>query len=157
MKYDIGKESFMLQDYQCTVSAKVSAEEAYRKVARVAEWWNRQSTGKAQEVGDTFRVDFGQTWVDFKVVEAVPNKRIVWQVEDCNLHRLKDQKEWKGTSVIWDLATANGTTMVRMTHAGLTPAVECFEACEAGWNFHVGESFLRLLTEDRGLPDWSRN
>lgn len=143
----------MLQDYQSTVNARVSAEEAYRKVARVSDWWNQRSTGPTQKVGDSFRVDFGQTWVNFEVVEAVPNKRIAWRVTDCHLHFVSDPKEWRGTSVIWDLTTANGTTTVTMTHAGLTPAVECFKGCEAGWNFHVGESFLKLLVEDRGLPD----
>jgi hypothetical protein len=143
----------MLQDYKCTVNANVSAEEAYRKVARVSEWWNQKSTGHAQEAGDTFRVDWGQTWVDFKVLEAVPNKRFVWHVEDCHLPWLKNQTEWKNTKVIWDLVAANGTTEIQMTHVGLTPAVECFETCEAGWNFHVGQSLLKLLTEGRGLPD----
>jgi hypothetical protein len=33
------------------VKARVSAEEAYRKV--VSEWWNKKSTGQAQEAGDT--------------------------------------------------------------------------------------------------------
>jgi Activator of Hsp90 ATPase homolog 1-like protein len=149
----------MLQDYKCTVNAKVSAEEAYRKVARVSDWWNQRSTGKTQMIGDTFRVNFGETWVDFEVVEAVPNKRFVWHVTDCHLHSFEDRTEWKDTSVIWDLTTANDTTTVTMAHAGLTPAVECFKAFKAfkaGWNFHVGESLLKLLTEDRGLPDHGR-
>jgi hypothetical protein len=146
----------MSQDYKRAVSAKVSAEQAYRKVARVSDWWNQRSTGRIQKAGDTFRVDFGETWVDFEVVEAVPNERMVWRVTDCHLHSFKDHTEWKGTSVIWDLTTAHDTTTVTMTHAGLTPEVECFEACKAGWNFHVGESLIKLLTEDRGLPDHGR-
>jgi Activator of Hsp90 ATPase homolog 1-like protein len=146
----------MLQDYKCTVNAKVSAEEAYRKVARVSDWWNQRSTGETQKAGDTFRVNFGETWVEFDVVESVPNKRLVWHVTDCNLHSFKDRTEWKDTSVTWDLTTENDTTTVTMSHVGLTPAVECFKACEAGWNFHVGESLLKLLTEDRGLPDHAR-
>jgi Activator of Hsp90 ATPase homolog 1-like protein len=143
----------MLQDYKCTVNAGVSAEEAYRAVARVSDWWNKKSTGQAREAGDTFRVDWGQTWVDFKVLEAVPSKRFVWHVEDCHLPWLKNQAEWKDTKVIWELVAASRTTEIQMTHVGLTPAVECFEACEAGWNFHVGQSLLSLLTEGHGLPD----
>jgi len=146
----------MSQDYKCTVNAKVSAEEAYRKVASVSAWWNQRSTGKAQKVGDTFRVDFGETWVNFEIVEAVPNKRVVWHVTDCNLHSFKDRKEWKDTRVVWDLTAADDTTTITMTHAGLTPEVECFNACQAGWNFHVGESLLKLLTENHGVPDHGR-
>jgi hypothetical protein len=143
----------MLQDYKCIVNARVSAEEAYRKVARVSDWWNKKSTGQAQAAGDTFRIDWGQTWVEFRVLEAVPNKRFVWHVEDCHLPWLRNQTEWKNTKVVWELVAANGTTEIQMTHVGLTPAVECFEACEAGWNFHVGQSLLKLLTEGNGLPD----
>src|SRR5215472_7752475 len=147
----------MLQDYKCAVNARVSAEEAYRKVARVSDWWSQRSTGETRQVGDTFRVDFGETWINFEVVEAVANKRVVWHVTDCHLHSFRDRTEWKDTSIIWDLTTANDTTTITMTHAGLTPAVECFKACEAGWNFHVRESLLKLLTEDRGLPDHGRD
>jgi hypothetical protein len=106
----------MLQDYHHTVKAMVSADEAYRKIARVSDWWNQRSTGKTQNAGDAFRVDFGETWVDFEVVEAVPNERMVWHVTDCNLHSFKDRKEWKDTNVIWDLTTEDGTTTVTMTH-----------------------------------------
>lgn len=146
----------MSQDYRCKVSAKVSAAEAYQKVARVSDWWNKSSTGKTQGLGDTFKVDFGNTWVDFRITEATADKRIVWRVEDCHLPWLKDQSEWEGTEVVWDLATMRDGTEITMTHVGLTPEVECFQACEAGWNFHVGTSLLKLLTEGEGLPDWNR-
>ena len=146
----------MLQDYQYTLNANVSAEEAYRKVARVSAWWNERSTGETQALGDTFKVDFGKTWVEFEVVEAIPNRRMVWLVTDCELHFLKDRKEWKDTKVIWDLKAGNGATSITMTHAGITPAVECFDVCQAGWNFHLGESLLKLLTENRGVPDNGR-
>ena len=142
-----------MQDYQSTVSAKISADEAFSKIANVSEWWTKGTTGNAKKVGDTFKVDWGETCVDFKIVEAVPSKRIVWQVTDCHLPWLKDKTEWKDTKVVWELATANGTTQVTMTHAGLTPAVECFNGCEAGWNFYFGKSLLKLFTDDRGLPD----
>lgn len=143
----------MSQNYQLAINAGISAEDAYRKVAHVSDWWNKASTGSAQEVGDRFRVDFGSTWVDFKVVEAAPNRRLVWHVENCHLHWLENKTEWKDTEVVWEIAGVNGVTEVKMTHVGLTPEVECFGACEAGWNFHVGKSLLKLLTEGHGLPD----
>ena len=141
------------QDYQSTISANISPKDAYDKIARVSEWWNKAATGHAQKVGDTFKVDFGQTWVEFKIVEAIPDKKIVWLVTDCHLHWLKDKTEWTDTKVVWEIETANGTTNVTMTHVGLTPAVECYGGCETGWNFYVGKSLLQLFTEDRGLAD----
>lgn len=123
------------EDYRSTINTKISDTDAFRKIARVAEWWNRCATGKAEQVGDRFKVNFGQTWVEFEVVEAVPNKRVVWLVTDCYLHFVEAKTEWKHTKVAWDLETANGTTKITMTHEDLTPATECFKHCEAGWNF----------------------
>jgi hypothetical protein len=39
-----------------------------------------------------------------------------------------------------------------MTHIGLVPGVECYEDCKKGWNFYVGESLFRWMTEGKGLP-----
>jgi hypothetical protein len=91
------------QDYRSTISANISAKVAFDKLARVSEWWTKCVTGNAQKVGDTFKVDWGQTWVAFKIAEAVPYERIVWQVTDCHLHWLKDKTEWQDTNVVWDL------------------------------------------------------
>ena len=39
-----------------------------------------------------------------------------------------------------------------MTHVGLTPDKECYEDCNKGWSFYVGESLRKLITEGKGLP-----
>jgi hypothetical protein len=43
-----------------------------------------------------------------------------------------------------------------MTHVGVVPRAECYADCKKGWDFYVGESLLRLLTENEGLPDQQR-
>src|SRR5438552_2984859 len=117
-----------MADYQCTTEAPVTPGEAFEKISRVPEWWAADFKGRAQKPGDTFTVRFGETVVDFKIVEAVPGKRVVWQVTDCyiNLHRLKDKTEWTGTSIVWEVAPSDGATTVSMTHRGLAPEVECY-------------------------------
>jgi hypothetical protein len=109
--------------------------------------------GRFPELGDTFTVRFGETFVDFRVSEVVPEKRIVWQVTDCNLHFIPNKKEWNNTRVVWDVSSENESTNVRMTHVGLVPEHQCYQNCEQGWNFFVRESLLKLLTENKGLPD----
>jgi hypothetical protein len=142
-----------LHDYSFTVTAKITPEQAFERISHVADWWTRAFTGAAQKVGDTFTVRFGDTFVDFRVSEVVPGKKVVWQVTDCNLHWINEKKEWKGTSVVWEASTDNGATRIKMTHVGLVPGVECYENCKPGWDFCVGESLRKLLTENKGLPD----
>jgi hypothetical protein len=141
------------QSYSSSVTAKVTPEQAFERISRVPDWWTKGFTGAAQKVGDAFTVRFGETFVDFKVSEVVPGRKVVWQVTDCNLHFVNDKKEWKDTSVVWEATPANGATQVRMTHVGLVPDVECYGNCKTGWDFFVGESLLRLLNENKGLPD----
>lgn len=141
------------QDYSSTVTAKVTPEQAFERISRVADWWTRAFTGAAQKVGDTFTVRFGETFVDFKIREVVPGKNVVWQVTDCNLHWINDKKEWKETSVVWEASPVNGATRVKMTHVGLVPGVECYANCKEGWDFSVGKSLWKLLNENIGLPD----
>jgi hypothetical protein len=44
-------------------------------------------------------------------------------------------------------------TELTFTHIGLTPQVECFDQCEKGWDYFIGESLYKLITEGAGLPD----
>ena len=84
----------------------------------------------------------------------IPDKKIVWQVTDCNLHWLKGKKEWNDTKVVWEVSPENkSTTRIRMTHSGLVPGIECYDDGKKGWDFFVGESLRKLLTENKGLPD----
>lgn len=141
------------QDYECNIQAQAPAEECFEKIGRVSEWWTKDFNGSAQKPGDAFTVHFGETFVDFKIAEAIPGKKIVWQVTNCNLPWLKDKTEWNGTSVIWELSSENGTTTVAMTHRGLVPEVECYNNCQEGWNFYVAKSLRQFLTGGKGLPD----
>ena len=141
------------RDYQATISANVTAKEAADRISRVADWWTKGFTGAAQKPGDCFTVRFGETFVDFRVIEVVAEKKVVWQVTNCNLHWQTDKTEWTNTKVLWDISAQNGATTVGMTHVGLVPEAECYENCEKGWNFYVRESLHKLLTEGKGLPD----
>ena len=140
-------------DYTCSIQTSVSAKEAYDKIARVSEWWAKNFKGSARNLGDTFTVRFGETFVDFKISEAVPESRIVWQVANCHLPWLKDKTEWNGTSATWEISSSSGITTITFTHHGLTPDVECFSACEKGWNSHIQKSLLKLLNDGKGFPE----
>jgi len=146
----------MRQDYSASITANITAQEAAERISRVADWWTRSFTGAARKVGDAFLVRFGETFVEFAVVELVPARRIVWQVTDCNLHFIADKKEWKDTRVVFEISSDGPAATVTMTHVGLVPGVECYESCEKGWDFYVRQSLQKLLTENQGIPDGRR-
>lgn len=133
--------------------AKASPSDCLTKISQVDLWWAKKFKGKASKVGDTFSVDFGETFVNFKVTEVVPNKRVVWLVTDCNLHWIEDKTEWKNTEVIWDVRAKGDKTQVNFVHKGLTPESECFEDCKPGWTHHIKDSLLKLINDGEGFPE----
>jgi len=141
------------QNYSCQIGANFTAKEAFDAINHVSEWWTTDLTGSSGSLNDIFTVRFSDTSVTFKIVEAVPNKKIVWLVTDCYLHWLKDKKEWIGTRLNWEISAEKGSTLISFTHIGLVPELECFNDCKEGWNFHIGKSLFKLLTEQKGIPD----
>lgn len=141
------------QNYQCTIAAPITANEAFDKISRVGEWWAVNFKGNAKNLHDRFTVHFARTtWAAMEIVDVVPDQRVVWKVADCYLPIFKDPYVWKDNLIFFDIAADGAEAEVTMTHIGLFPGVECYEDCRKGWNFYIGESLFGLLNSNKGLP-----
>jgi len=141
------------QNYQSSIAADFTTQEAFEAIGRVSEWWAKNIEGSTEKLNDVFTVNFsGGTFVTFKITESLLGKKIAWHVTDCYLPWLKDKTEWTGTTVLFEIVPSNVGTQVTMTHIGLVPEVECFAGCEAGWNQYFKGSLFKLLTEHAGVP-----
>jgi len=140
------------QNYQSSIAADFTPQEAFEGISHVNEWWAKNFEGSAEKLNDVFTVHFGDTFVTFEVTESIAGKKIAWHVTNCYLPWLSDKTEWNGTMVVFEISPLGDETQVTMTHIGLVPEVECFGACEAGWNQHIKGSLFKLLTEHAGVP-----
>jgi hypothetical protein len=136
--------------------ANASAEEAMKKISQVNLWWKKDFYGSAEKLNDTFTVPFGElngekSFVDFTISELVPNKKVTWKVTDCYLPWFKDKKEWNNTEVVFKLSEGNGNTKIDFTHIGLVPKVECYEACEKGWDGHVTKDLEKFINKGKAI------
>jgi hypothetical protein len=145
------------QNYHSYITVNADAKKVFTDISRVSSWWAADFEGDAKNPGDLFSVHFGETFVTFKIAEAIPGKKIVWEVVDCHLHWLADKKEWKYTKIIWQVSPKGGQTQIDFTHIGLVPGIECYNDCKKGWDFFVQESLLKLITEEKGLPEVPKN
>src|SRR5258706_9527019 len=139
----------MSKDYTCSITANITAKEAFENINHVSGWWAKNAKGKSKNLNDTFTVLFGKTFGTIKIAEMVADKKIVWQVIDCYLDLFKDKTQWKDTKIIWEISTENKSTQIRMTHVGLVPEIECYNDCEKGWNFFITESLFQLMTRHK--------
>jgi hypothetical protein len=140
-------------DYHAAIVIKTSAMKAYNAISQVSRWWTENTLGDTENLNGIFTVTFGETFSRFKIVELIPGEKILWQVMECNLHWMKDKKEWKDTRILWQISALKDSTQIDMTHVGLNAGIECFEDCTKGWNHYVKESLFSLLAEGKGVPD----
>ena len=93
-----------------------------------------------------------ESFADFQITELVPDKKVVWKVTDSYLVWFNDKKEWNGTEVVFEISKKENATQIDFTHVGLVPGVECYDACEAGWNEHIIQSLTKFINEGVGHP-----
>jgi hypothetical protein len=147
------EETLVGQDFSYKLTVKATAKEAMKKIAQVNLWWAKNFKGKASKLNDEFSVHFGDTYVNFKISELVPGKKIVWLVTDCNLGWIKEKKEWKNTEVIYTLTEKGEKTQLDFVHKGLIPESECYNDCKTGWTGHLKGSLQKLIDEGTGFPE----
>jgi len=143
------------QNYHCSITANISATEAFDKICQVSDWWSSDFKGKSEKLNDEFTVRFGEIHESRqKLIEVIPNKKIVWQVTESKLHWLKrDEQEWLGTKISFEISSENNSTRIDFTHIGLIPGIECYEGCVRGWNQYIKGSLFKLLNEGIGSPN----
>ena len=86
-------------------------------------------------------VRFGKTFKVMEVDQAEPKRALRWRCVDSHIDApgvLSRTDEWKGTTIAFDLSPDPAGTRLRLTHAGLTPQIECYDLCSAGWRQFLG-------------------
>ena len=142
----------MLQtSFHLSITVPGSAQDALSHIADVPQWWARDFDGCARSLGDVFTVRFGATWVTFRI-SALSDRAVTWTVQASHLPWLKNQQEWTGTSVQWDLIPAGDRCEIQFTHVGLSVDVECYGACADGWTRYVTGSLPNLFAGKPGTP-----
>jgi len=130
------------------VGTQASPEDVYGALttnAGLADWWTDQTAGGDGGVGDTIEFRFGELGgFDMRVDELVPAKRVAWTVTG-------GPDEWIGTTVHFDLHTANDHTIVMFKHEGWAEPVEFMHHCSTKWASYL-LSLKALVETGTGAP-----
>ncbi len=140
------------QSFTTSITVDNSATDVFNAINNVGAWWHGDIKGSAQKPDDEFEYRFEHFhYSKQKVSELIPGKKIVWLVTDSKLSFTKNQSEWTGTRIIFEIEEVNDKTQVRFTHEGLVPAFECYDDCSNGWSMLMQKSLFSLLTKGEGV------
>ena len=142
------------EDYHTSIAVDATAHEAFKSINSVAKWWTENLEGSSEKLNDEFTVRFGDIhFSKQKLVEVIPDKKVVWLVTDSKLNFLKNKHEWTNTKILFEIAENDGKTQINFTHLGLVPEVECYNSCTNAWGQFIKGSLFKLLTEGKGTPN----
>ena len=141
------------QDYTTSITVDATAHEAFKSINNVTKWWTENLEGSSQKLNDEFTVRFGDVHVSTqKLVEVIPDKKVVWLITESKLNFVKDKHEWTGTKISFEISEQENKTEIRFTHLGLIPQTECFDACSNAWSEYIQGSLMSLVNTGKGMP-----
>ena len=141
------------ENYHTSIAVDATAHEAFKSINSVSKWWTENLEGSSEQLNDEFTVRFGDIhFSKQKLVEVIPDKKVVWLVTDSKLNFVEDKQEWTNTKILFEIAEQDGTTQINFTHIGLVPQVECYNSCSNAWGQYIKGSLFKLLTEGKGTP-----
>jgi hypothetical protein len=138
-------------DFTTTLLVDENPEAVFNAINNVRGWWQGAIEGNSSELNDEFSYRMKEFhFSKQKVVELIAGEKVVWLVTDSKLSFTKDQSEWTGTKIIFEITEHENKTQLRFTHVGLVPKFECYGACSNGWQQLIQQSLFSLVTTGKG-------
>jgi hypothetical protein len=141
------------QNFAVTFLVDEPPAQVFNAVNNVRGWWTENLRGNSQNLNDEFEVRFGDVhYSKQKLIEVVPDKKVVWLIRESKLNFIKDKSEWTNTEISFDISEQNNKTQLSFTHIGLVPQIECYNNCSNAWSYYVN-SLRDLITSGKGHPE----
>ena len=147
-------------NFTITLPVSKTPREVFDAINNIRGWWTEDFEGNSQKLNDEFTVRFFEDIhvSTQKLIEVVPDKKIVWLVTKSKLNFLQDPNEWTGTKISFEITgnenkSDSHQTQIHFNHLGLVPGIECYKDCSKGWNYYIKESLFKSLTEGKGKPE----
>jgi uncharacterized protein YndB with AHSA1/START domain len=139
-----------MADLRHQIAINAAPAKVYRALTTqdgLRAWWTADAATE-EKVGGKAQFGFNQRRTVFHMtIEALePDRRVVWSCHG-------EPPEWNGTTLTWEMAGEDGTTVVRFNHAGWRAVTDLYAICNSSW----GELMHRLKDYVEGRnpgPHW---
>jgi hypothetical protein len=138
-------------NFATTIVVDNTVKEVFNAINNVRGWWQGEIEGNTEKLNDVFSYRMKEIhYSKQQLVELIPYEKIVWIVTDSKLSSFKDESEWTGTKIIFEITEVNNKTQVRFTHIGLVPTFECYGDCSWAWGQLIEDSLYSFVTTGKG-------
>ncbi len=142
------------RDYTISFAVNQSPDAVFAAINNVRGWWSEEIDGATEGFGEVFTYRFQDLHrCKIAIMEAVPGKKVVWHILENHFSFTRDEAEWTGTDIVFDIDRKGDRTEVTFTHRGLVPEYECYEACSEGWRVYIEGSLRDLIATGKGRPN----
>lgn len=156
--FTTGKGETKNKSYTATIEFVKSPEDVFKLINSIPKWWIRIADGRYTEfegqsanLNDEFVLRHGENhYSKQKLIEIIPDKKIVWFVTDSKLNWIENDKhEWTGTKMIFEISSQGDKTVLNFTHQGLVPEKECYRHSVQFWNMILKEWLFNFIADNK--------
>lgn len=142
------------KNYTSTIVVDKDASTAINSIKNFRGWWSEEIEGKSDKLGETFFYHYKDVHLcKLKLIEEIPNEKLVYLITDNQFSFTKDKKEWINTKLVFELLPEGDKTKIVFTHEGLTPEHECYKVCNDSWTNYIQSSIKSYIETGRGKPN----
>jgi hypothetical protein len=142
------------QNFTTTILVDQTPEKVFSAVTNPRGWWSEEIEGGTTKLNDEFNYHYKDVHISkMKLIEVIPNKKVVWLVTDNYFQFTKDKNEWKDNKIIFEITEKDNKTQLQFTQVGLVPEYECYDICQNAWDNYINNSLRSLITTGKGQPN----
>ena len=147
-------ETMITTDFTTTFVVNQTPEEVFNAVTNVRGWWSEEIEGSTNKLNGEFKYHYEDVHrCKMKIIEFLPNERVVWLVLDNYFKFTNDKSEWNGNKIIFEITRTGNNTQLRFTQLGLIPDYECYTICRDAWTNYIQNSLRSLVITGKGQPN----
>jgi hypothetical protein len=139
------------RDFTTTLVVDQKPKQVFESINNPQNWWSGTVNGSADKLNDEFSYRFKDLHFSRqRIVEMIPDQKVVWLVTESIINYAEDKNEWTGTKISFEISEQGDKTQLRFTHFGLHPEIECFDSCSNSWSQLIQQSLFSLISTGKG-------
>jgi hypothetical protein len=138
-------------NFTTTVLIDQAPTQVFNAINHPGNWWPGEVEGSAEKLNDEFTYRYKDLhFSKQRIVEMVPDQKVVWLVTESIINYAEDKSEWTDTKISFEISKQGNKTQLRLTHLGLVPEIECFDSCSNSWTQIIQQSLVGFIKTGKG-------